>query len=179
MRGIAAKELIFLDESGVDLSLARLRARAPRGKRAHGKRPSKRGKRVSMMSAISLQEVVANVNLIGTSDSLTFEAFVHCQLVPKLWQGACVIMDNCSIHKGKLIREYIEAAGAKLIFLPPYSPDFSPIENCFSKIKNCLRTWGARSYLDLVTAIEAAFAQVSLDDLQNWFTHCCYFASDD
>ncbi len=108
MRGIAAKELIFLDESGVDLSLARLRARAPRGKRAHGKRPSKRGKRVSMMSAISLQEVVANVNLIGTSDSLTFEAFVHCQLVPKLWHGACVIMDNCSIHKGKVIREYIE-----------------------------------------------------------------------
>uniref|UniRef100_UPI0030D93386 IS630 family transposase n=1 Tax=Picosynechococcus sp. PCC 11901 TaxID=2579791 RepID=UPI0030D93386 len=171
------KDLIFIDESGVDLALTRLRGRAPRGKRAHGKRPSKRGKRVSMISAISLEKVLTNVNLLGSSDGLTFEAFIHRQLVPQLWQGACVIMDNCSIHKGKAIRDCIEAVGARLIFLPPYSPDFSPIENCFSKVKSILRSWGARTYPELAQGIEAAFSQVSSQDLQNWFTHCCYSAS--
>ncbi len=177
MREILVKDLIFIDESGVDLALTRLRGRAPRGKRAHGKRPSKRGKRVSMISAISLEKVLTNVNLLGSSDGLTFEAFIHRQLVPQLWQGACVIMDNCSIHKGKAIRDCIEAVGARLIFLPPYSPDFSPIENCFSKVKSILRSWGARTYPELAQGIEAAFSQVSSQDLQNWFTHCCYSAS--
>ncbi|MBV5262409.1 IS630 family transposase [Synechococcus moorigangaii CMS01] len=177
VREILVKDLIFIDESGVDLALTRLRGRAPKGKRAHGKRPSKRGKRVSMISAISLEKVLTNVNLLGSSDGLTFEAFIHRQLVPQLWQGACVIMDNCSIHKGKTIRDCIEAVGARLIFLPPYSPDFSPIENCFSKVKSILRSWGARTYPELAQGIEAAFSQVSSQDLQNWFTHCCYSAS--
>jgi DDE superfamily endonuclease len=90
-----------------------------------------------------------------------------------------VIINNCSIHKGKEIENLIEAAGAKLIYLPPYSPDFSPIENCWSKIKNLLRSLGARSYPDLAKAIETAFSQVSLNDIYNWFTHCCYCTSLD
>jgi len=142
-----------------------------------GKRPSKRGKRVSIISAINLKEVMTHCQLIGTTDGLTFEAFISQRLVPKLWKGACVIMDNCSIHKGKEIKALIEAAGAILIYLPPYSPDFSPIENCFSKIKNILRSIGARTYLDLLKAIEEAFSQVSLQDLKGWFTHCCYCTS--
>lgn len=177
VRGFLAQDLIFLDESGVNLALTRLYARAPKGKRAHGKRPSKRGKRVSIISAISLSEVMTHFNVMGSTDGLTFEAFISQQLVSKLWKGACVMMDNCSIHKGEAVRELIEEAGAKLIFLPPYSPDFSPIENCFSKIKSILRSVGARSYLELVEAIEQAFSQVSLEDLRNWFAHCCYYAS--
>ena len=94
-------------------------------------------------------------------------------------RGACVIMDNCSIHKGEEIEQWITQAGAKLIYLPPYSPDFSPIENCWSKIKSLLRSIGARTYPDLAKAIEEAFAQVSLDDIQGWFTHCCYCTSVD
>ncbi|MDG2616399.1 transposase [Thermoleptolyngbya sichuanensis XZ-Cy5] len=81
------------------------------------------------------------------------------------------------MHLGEAVRRLIEDAGAKLMFLPPYSPDFSPIENCFSKIKSILRSLGARSYLDLDKAIEESFSQVSLNDLQNWFSHCCYYAS--
>jgi transposase len=81
-------------------------------------------------------------------------------------------MDNCSIHKGGDIEALIEAAGAKLIYLPPYSPDFSPIENCWSKLKNILRSLGARSYPDLASSIETAFNQVSLNDIYSWFTHC-------
>ncbi|WP_205371487.1 IS630 family transposase [Thermoleptolyngbya sp. PKUAC-SCTB121] len=177
VRGFLAQDLIFIDESGVNLALARLRARAPKGKRAHGKRPSKRGKRVSILGAISLKKVITYSNLIGSVDGLTFEAFISQRLVPKLWKGACVIMDNCSIHLGEEVRRLIEDAGAKLMFLPPYSPDFSPIENCFSKIKSILRSLGARSYLDLDKAIEESFSQVSLNDLQNWFSHCCYYAS--
>ncbi len=135
-----------------------------------GKRPSKRGKRVSILGAISLKKVITYSNLIGSVDGLTFEAFISQRLVPKLWKGACVIMDNCSIHLGEEVRRLIEDAGAKLMFLPPYSPDFSPIENCFSKIKSILRSLGARSYLDLDKAIEESFSQVSLNDLQNWFS---------
>jgi transposase len=177
MQTLLVQDLIFIDETGVDLALTRLYARSHRGHRASGKRPSKRGKRVSIISAIQLKEVITHCQLIGTTDGLTFEAFICQKLVPKLWKGACVIMDNCSVHKGKEIKALIEAAGAILIYLPPYSPDFSPIENCFSKIKNTLRSIGARTYPDLLKAIAEAFSQVSLEDLKGWFTHCCYCTS--
>jgi transposase len=174
-----AKDLIFIDESGVNLALTRLFARAPKGQRAYGKRPQKRGKNVSLIGAISLNGVVTQINLIGTVDGLTFEAFIAQKLVPQLWAGACVVMDNCSIHKGKEIELLINQAGARLIYLPPYSPEFSPIENCWSKIKTLLRSLAARSYPDLAQAIEDAFKKVSLKDIRNWFTHCCYCTSLD
>lgn len=79
--------------------------------------------------------------------------------------------------RGKKLKLYLVAAGAILIYLPPYSPDFSPIENCFSKIKSTLRSIGARTYPDLMKSIEEAFSQVSREDLKGWFTHCCYCTS--
>ena len=157
----------------------RLCARSPKGQRAHGTRPQKRGKNVSLISAIGLKGLITQVSLIGAIDGLTFEAFISQKLVPKLWKGAYVVMDNCSIHKGKEIETLIEATGAKLIYLPPYSPDFSPIENCWSKIKSILRSIGARNYPDLAQAIEDAFSKVSLKDIQGWFTHSCYCTSVD
>jgi transposase len=81
--------------------------------------------------------------------------------------------------RGKKLKHRIEAAGAILIYLPPYSPDFSPIENCFSQIKNTLRAIGARTYSDLVKAADEAFSQVSLEDLKGWFPHCCYCTSSE
>jgi len=179
IQGVLAKDLIFIDESGVNLALTRLFARATKGQRAYGKRPQKRGKNVSLIGAISLSGVVTQINLIGTVDGLTFEAFIAQKLVPQLWVGACVVMDNCSIHKGKQIESLINQAGARLIYLPPYSPEFSPIENCWSKIKSLLRSLAARSYPDLAQAIEDAFKKVSLQDIHNWFTHCCYCTSLD
>lgn len=154
-------------------------ARSPKGQRAHGKRPQARGKNVSIISALGLQGVVTQVSLLGAIDGLTFEAFIARKLVPYLWSGACVILDNCSIHLGKTIESLMQEAGATLIYLPPYSPDFSPIENCFSKIKSILRDMEARTYPDLAKAIEEAFSQVSLDDIRGWFTHCCYCTSLD
>ena len=174
-----AKDLIFIDESGVNLALTRLYARSPKGQRAHGKRPQARGRNVSLISALGFQGVLTQLSLFGAIDGLTFEAFIARKLVPKLWSGACVILDNCSIHLGEEIENLITQAGAKLIYLPPYSPDFLPIENCFSKVKSILRKLEARTYPDLAKAIEEAFGQISLDDIKGWFTHCCYCTSAD
>lgn len=132
-----------------------------------------------MIAALGFNGVIAQLSLLGATDGLTFEAFIAQKLVPKLCPGACVVMDNCSIHKGEAIEALIQGPGARLIYLPPYSPEFSPIENCWSKIKTLLRSVGARSYPNLAKAIKDAFAQVSLDDIYGWFTHCCYCTSAD
>ncbi|OKH34391.1 transposase [Calothrix sp. HK-06] len=179
IQAIVPENLIFIDEAGVNLSLIRKNARARKGKRAHGKREHKRSKNVSLIGAISLKGVISQYSILGATDGLTFEAFIAKKLVPKLWKGACVVMDNCSVHLGKEIEKLIEDAGATLIYLPPYSPEFSPIENCWSKIKSILRRISARTYPDLAQAIEIAFNKVSLKDIRNWFTHCCYCTSPD
>ncbi len=134
---------------------------------------------MSIIGAISLKGVIAQCSLMGGTDAVTFEAFISQKLVPKLWKGACVIMDNYSIHKGEKIRSLIEGVGAKLIYLPTYSPEFNPIENCWSKLKSLLRQIGARTYPDLAKAIEFAFKKISLNDIRNWFIHCCYCTSLD
>jgi transposase len=170
---VSLKNLVFIDESGVSLGLMRLFAWAIKGKRAYAKQP-KRGKNVSVVAGLSLMGVVASSVIFGAFDGITFEAFVATRLVPNLWRGACVVMDNASIHKGEAVRHLIEAVGARLVYLPPYSPDFSPIENFWSKVKSVLKTLGARTYQALVEAIEKAFGKVSAIDIRNWFTHCCY-----
>lgn len=164
---------------GVNLALARLYARDPRGQRAHGKRPQARGRNVSSLAPSDCRESSHRSAFWVLVDGLTFEAFIARKLVPQLWDGACVILDNCSIHLGEEIEALITQAGAHLIYLPPYSPNFSPIENCFSKVKSILRKLEARTYPDLAKAIEEAFSQVSLDDIKGWFTHYCYCTSTD
>jgi hypothetical protein len=94
------KDLIFIDESGVDLAIVRLYARSLKGSMARGQKPSKRGKNISIIGAISVNKVLTSVNLTGTTDAITFEAFIIRKLVPKLWKDACVVMDNCTTHTG-------------------------------------------------------------------------------
>jgi transposase len=154
-------------------------ARCPLRERANALRPQKRKKNVSLIGAIDLKGVITQISLIDVIDGLTFEAFISQKLVSELWQGAYVVMDNSSVHKGKEIETLIEAVGAKLVYLPPYSPDFSPSENCWSKIKSILRSIGARNYPDLAKAVEEAFNKVSINDIRSWFTHCCYRTSLD
>ncbi|MGD1701576.1 IS630 family transposase [Dapis sp. BLCC M229] len=185
IRDVPVKDLVFLDEAGVNLALVRLYARAPRGQRARGPRPQKRGQNVSMIAAICLKGIVSSINLLGSTDRLTFEAFVIQKLVPNLWPGATVVWDNSSIHQGQDIEKalaepsgsYIAQVGARLIYLPPYSPDFNPIENLWSKVKNLLRSIGARTYQSLENAIAQAYDQVSFKDIRNWFAHSCYCIS--
>jgi len=97
--------------------------------------------------------------------------------VPNLWKGATVVWDNVPIHQGEEIEKAIAEAGARLIYLPPYSPDFNPIENFWSKVKNTLRSIGARTYQALDLALADAYSQVSLKDIRNWFAHSCYCIS--
>lgn len=177
LREIRVENLIFIDEAGVNLAMVRLYARALKGKRAYGTRPQKRGKNVSMVSAITCRKVLTFFNVLGAIDGITFEAFIVRKLVPLLWKGACVVLDNCSIHKSKEVELAIQNAGGQVLYLPPYSPDFSPIENCWSKLKGILRTIGARTYQALDVAITQAYQQISDQDLYHWFTHCCYCTS--
>lgn len=158
--------------------MIRLYARSLIGTRARGSKPHQRGTNVSIIGAISMKEILTSVKIIGSANKIIFEAFIANKLVPKLWKDSYVIMDNCTIHKNVEIEKMIESAGAKVLYLPPYSPDFSPIENCWSKVKSILRTIGARTYQELEKAIEQAFNQVTKEDLRNWFAHCCYCTSD-
>ena len=115
IRDIKVENLIFIDESGVNLAMLRLYARALKGKRARGKKPQKRGKNISIISALSLEKVLASSNIYGSVDGTTFEAFIVTKLVPELWENACVVLDNARIHLGEMVKEAIEEKGAKLI----------------------------------------------------------------
>jgi transposase len=171
------KDLIFIDECGVNLAMVRLYARSLKGSRSQGSKPNRRGRNVSIIGAISVNEVLTSVNLKGTTDGITFEAFIIRKLVPKLWKGACVVMDNCTIHTGEEVEKAIKKKGAKLIYLSPYSPDFSPIENLWSKLKNILRSIKTPNYQELAKAREFAFDEVTSENIWNWFSHCCYCTS--
>ena len=159
---------------GVHLALTRRRARAKKGARARGSIPNHKGRNVTVIGALSLKGMVAQRLIYGNTDGATFEGFILKDLVPQLWKGACVVMDNARIHGGEMVRQFIESKGAQLIYLPPYSPDFSPIENCWSKIKEGLRRDKARTYLQLLEAFGQNLSQIKPSDIKNWFTHCCY-----
>jgi transposase len=102
-------------------------------------------------------------------DAVTFEGFILKEVLPKIKEGDCLIMDNAKIHLGEMVREIIEQEKARLIYLPPYSPEFSPIENFWSKVKAMLRKLKARTYKDLIEGIELAMLEVTQKDIRNWF----------
>lgn len=178
IRDIAPEDLVFIDEAGANLAMIRLYARSLRGQRAVGSRPYQRGQNVSMVEALSLHGPIATLQVLGAMDGLTFEAYIVRRVIPRLWAGACLVMDNSPTHNLTPDSESaLEAVGARLIKLPPYSPDFSPIENFWSKVKAILNTLAARTYSALQNAIECAYSQVTLTDIRNWFTFCCYCTS--
>ncbi|MEE3717088.1 transposase [Tumidithrix elongata RA019] len=128
-------QMVFLDGSGVHLGMTRLFGRALSGERAHGSRPKNRSKNITMISAISVKEVLATLTYEGGTDIFAFMTFITQMLVPVLWVGAILLMDNLNVHLDRQVKAAVEAAGAKVIFLPKYSPDLSPIELLWSKIK--------------------------------------------
>ena len=171
--------MIFLDEAGTHLGMTRHHARSDKGKRAYGKAPKDRGKNVTLIGALSWAKgFIAPMTWQGGTDTWAFRTYVEEVLVPQLWQGACVVMDNFKPHHAAAIREAIEAVDATLIYLPPYSPDFSPIENCWSKIKESVRAQSARTYDALNDAIANAIDEIHQNDIIGWFTHCCYYTQD-
>jgi transposase len=166
--------LVFLDESGSNIALTRLYARSPRGTRAWGSLPRNRRKNVTVLASLSLSGIGETMILEGAANAQVFELYLEQILAPSLQRGQIVIMDNLSIHKGQKVREIIEARGCHLLFLPAYSPDFSPIEEAFSKVKAVLRRVGARTHEALQEAIGQALLTVTATDASGWFTHCGY-----
>jgi transposase len=177
-KNLDAHKLVFLDESGSNIALTRLYARAPKGKRAKGSIPRNRGKNMTLISCLTLDGLGESLIIDGSANGELFEIYVEQILAPSLKSGQIVVMDNSSIHKGKKVREMIEARGCQLLFLPPYSPDFSPIEEAFSKLKAVLRGIGARTREALQEALEYALTTVSAPDAAGWFQHCGYLPDE-
>jgi transposase len=175
--GKLVKRLKFLDESGANLGLTRLFGRAAPGQRVVEATPGYSGPHYTLLATLGWQEVSAPWLLEGSIDSVAFEAYVRSQLLPTLRRGDIVVMDNLSAHTGETIRQLIEAQGARLEFLPPYSPDFNPIELCWAKVKTALRAAKARTLEDLLEAVAQALRSISLTDIQHWFAHCGYVLS--
>ncbi len=161
-----------MDECGTNITLTRLYARAPRGERAFGKVPRNWGKNLTLIAAMSKEGMGEAMSVEGATDGAAFTAYVKHFLVPTLKEGQIVVMDNLQAHKSTRVHKLIESAGASVLFLPPYSPDFSPIEEAFSKIKAILRSIEARTQEALEEAIGQALDAVSSRDALGWFAHC-------
>ena len=148
--GELVKHLKFLDESGTHLGLTRLCGRAAPGQRVVEATPGYSGPHYTLVATLGWKEVTAPWIFEGPINRVAFEAYVRSPLLPTLRPGYILVLDNLSTHTGETIRQLIEAQGARLEFLPPYSPDFNPIELCWSKIKTALRAAKARTLVALV-----------------------------
>lgn len=151
-----------------------LYGRAPRGERAIGSTPINYGQNITLIGALGRQGLDALLMIEGPTDGEVFRAYTEHILCPTLKVGDIVVMDNLGAHKVSGIREAIEGRGAKLIYLPPYSPDLSPIEACWSKLKQALRAAGARTRRALERAIKRALETITESDALAWFAHCGY-----
>jgi transposase len=166
----------FLDESGILTNMTRRYARAPVGERACGEAPV-RWKRLTVLGALSLDGVVTMTTVTTGTTIPVFVDFLQTSLLPVLREqkpDAILVMDNLSAHKNQAVKDAITAAGLTLRYLPRYSPDFSPIEPCWSKIKTALRAVAARTVESLRDALDTAVAEVTAHDAAGWFGHCGY-----
>jgi transposase len=166
--------LIFLDESGVTTSMTRLYARCLGGRRIHEATPGSHWKIMTILGAMSTRGMIATMTIEEATDTEIFLAYLDHVLCPQLRPGDLVVMDNLSSHKVKGVRERIEAAGAELLYLPPYSPDLNPIEKAWSKLKLLLRSAKARTKDVLDQAITDLLPQITDDNAQAWFLHSGY-----
>jgi transposase len=166
--------LIFIDETWAKTNMTRLRGRSLCGQRLPAKTPHGHWKTTTLIAALGLAGVTCSTVVDGAVNADTFEAFVEQVLAPLLRPGDVVVMDNLSSHKRRRARELIEQAGASLEFLPPYSPDFNPIEMVFAKIKQLLRSLACRTREALWNVMQSVLDQVTPSDAANCFRHCGY-----
>jgi len=169
----------FLDESGALTNLVRTYGRSDCGSRCVGCAPHGHWKIVTAVAAIRLSGLTAAATMACAMDGEMFIAYVQHLLVPTLQKGDVVVMDNLSAHKRPEVRQLLEAAGARVLYLPPYSPDFNPIEMIWSKIKRLLRSFAARTIEALHDAFGQAFGAVTTSDIAGCFRHCGYATSED
>lgn len=165
-------DLVFVDETSTHTAMTRRRARAPRGERAVGRTPRNHGPNVTLLATLTPEGISPAVAIPGAVDGAAFVAYAECVLAPSLRSGQVVILDNLSAHKSEGARTAVEAAGARLLFLPPYSPDFNPIELAFAKVKAGLRTAAARTPEGLFAATAVAIDAISTTDARSFYAHC-------
>ena len=171
---IDPQRFIFFDESGAKTNMTRLYGRTLDGGRLVDSAPHGHWSVTSILSAFRFDGSTASMSLQGATDRLAFEAYVEHVLLPTLRPGDILVLDNLQPHKSPRVAEWIRQAGAELWFLPPYSPDFNPIEKMWSKIKAYLRKIKARSQHALEAAIAAALKRITAHDAAGWFRHCGY-----
>jgi transposase len=172
-----ASKLVFIDECGSNIALTRLYARSPKGERVYGSVPRNRRANITLLASLSLQGMGEAFILEGSADTAVFELYIAEILAPSLQPGHIILLDNLNTHTRAKVRQAIEARGCQLLFLPSYSPDLSPIEEVFSKLKAFLRRVGARTPEALQEAIRQAIFTITPHDARGWFTHCGYLAS--
>ena len=143
LKQLDARQLVVLDECGSNIALTPLYARAPQGQRAYGSAPRNRGKNTTLIAALTFEGMGESMIIEGAANAAAFERYVEKILAPSLSAGQIVIMDNLAAHKGKKVEELIQARGCQLLFLPASSPDFSPIEETFSKVKTFFTASGS------------------------------------
>ena len=167
----------FLDESSVNLSLTRLYGRAAPDQRVVDSAPLPSGPQTTTLAVIGLTGLTAPLVLSGAVNGTVFYGYLKQCVVPTLKPGDVLFMDNLSAHKVAGIEALIQACGAHLIYLPPYSSDFNPIELVWSKVKTILRRLKARTFPDLIEALKQALLAITPQDIQGWFAHCGYAIS--
>jgi transposase len=167
-----AARLVFLDETGINLSMTRAYARAPSGERAVAAVPKNWGDSVTVVAGLTHGGIIAPMILHGSMNARAFEAYVEQCLIPELRTNDVVVMDNLAAHKRPIIEQLVERIGAKVLFLPPYSPDFNPIEPGWSKFKSILRATAARTTDALYEGVRRALRAITPSDARGWFQHC-------
>ncbi len=170
-------QLIFIDETAASTKMARLRGRAPRGQRCVAAVPHGHWLTTTFVAGLRVDALIAPMLLDGPMDGPAFLAYTEQVLCPELRPGRIVVMDNLPAHKVYGVRQAIEATGASLIYLPPYSPDLNPIEMAFAKFKAVLRTAAARTLDALWRAAKDAVEQYSPVQCRNLFRHAGYCAT--
>jgi transposase len=174
MGGVDPARLVFVDECGTHTSMTRRRARAVRGERAHGAVPRNRGPVTTLLAGVSLAGMSPAMTVEGGTDTAVFATYLEHFLLPSLAPGMLVVVDNVGAHQPERIRQLVAAAGCELVFLPAYSPDLSPIEEAFSKLKALVKAAAARTRAALNAAIAAALEAVIPADAAGWFAHAGY-----
>jgi transposase len=174
IQGIAPEKLVFLDETGFWVGMSRSVARAEQGKKAYSLRKFYRGKKMTMIGAIKQGEVLTTKIIEGSMKGHDFSAFIRINLLPMLKEGDVVVMDNLHAHHREEIREMLESVGARIEYLPVYSPDFNPIEMMWSQIKSLVRKFRTKTVKALCKVIEIVVNLIDSGFLKNWFTKCCY-----
>ncbi len=170
------ERLVFIDETWTSTNMARRYGRCERGQRLRVAVPHGHWKTITFVGALTLRGFIAPFVIDGPIDRLAFETYVEKVLVPELRPGDTVVMDNLPGHKGPRVRQMIEAAGAKLLYLPPYSPDFNPIENAFAKLKTLLRKAAERTVEGLWRAIGKLIDLFAPQECRNLFAAAGYDA---